>query len=338
MQNTELQSAAADAAGNSSEESKGEGASSSSSNSTHTAAAGDPQALGALARAMRTQCAQLIGHTLVLLRNIAEACRAALKARGALLLPTGGSASGGAGGSAAAADLYDCLKGADGIDCILPADLLALVKKHCGVNFNSSNNSCGKMFEMNSLISAVREKSSVTFPAEDQTQSSLSSFKFSHNLSIADYSGASAATTTTSTRRLDRGDQSLLSCLLFVGRVSWLFKIRGNFLDYALLHNTATSPTSAAAAISRTLGGSNSGTGLASASMDGGGGATNAVTTVGGSNTGSTNSSKEDQFRSAFEIADTNGDGVLTYTEALEVSKAAYLLNVLVTCAAVRCN
>ena len=28
----------------------------------------------------------------------------------------------------------------------------------------------------------------------------------------------------------------------------------------------------------------------------------------------------EDQMRSAFEIADTNGDGVLTYTEAIEVS------------------
>ena len=28
----------------------------------------------------------------------------------------------------------------------------------------------------------------------------------------------------------------------------------------------------------------------------------------------------EDQMRSAFEIADTNGDGVLTYTEAIEVN------------------
>lgn len=28
----------------------------------------------------------------------------------------------------------------------------------------------------------------------------------------------------------------------------------------------------------------------------------------------------EDQMRSAFEIADTNGDGVLTYHEAVEVS------------------
>ena len=30
----------------------------------------------------------------------------------------------------------------------------------------------------------------------------------------------------------------------------------------------------------------------------------------------------EDQMRSAFEIADTNGDGVLTYHEAVEVSRA----------------
>lgn len=32
--------------------------------------------------------------------------------------------------------------------------------------------------------------------------------------------------------------------------------------------------------------------------------------------------SKEDQFRSAFEIADTNGDGMLSYSEALEVGDA----------------
>ena len=32
----------------------------------------------------------------------------------------------------------------------------------------------------------------------------------------------------------------------------------------------------------------------------------------------------EDQFKSAFEIADTNGDGVLSYSEALEVSAHAH--------------
>jgi hypothetical protein len=46
--------------------------------------AGDPQSAGALARAMRTQCAQLVGHTLLLLRNLLEACQGALRDRGAL--------------------------------------------------------------------------------------------------------------------------------------------------------------------------------------------------------------------------------------------------------------
>lgn len=41
----------------------------------------DPQSIGALARAMRTQCAQLVGHTMVLLRNLVEALQRALKER-----------------------------------------------------------------------------------------------------------------------------------------------------------------------------------------------------------------------------------------------------------------
>lgn len=45
---------------------------------------GDPQSTGALARAMRTQCAQLVGHLLVLLRNLLEACQGALRERGSL--------------------------------------------------------------------------------------------------------------------------------------------------------------------------------------------------------------------------------------------------------------
>ena len=44
----------------------------------------DPQSIGALARAMRTQCAQLVGHTLVLIRNLVEACQKALRDRAAL--------------------------------------------------------------------------------------------------------------------------------------------------------------------------------------------------------------------------------------------------------------
>ena len=35
-------------------------------------------------------------------------------------------------------------------------------------------------------------------------------------------------------------------------------------------------------------------------------------------------------MRSAFEIADTNGDGVLTYTEAIEVSSLYNVLSLLI--------
>lgn len=44
----------------------------------------DPQSIGALARAMRTQCTQLVGHLMVLLRNLTEACQGALKEKGSL--------------------------------------------------------------------------------------------------------------------------------------------------------------------------------------------------------------------------------------------------------------
>lgn len=52
--------------------------------SAERADSADPQSIGALARAMRTQCAQLVGHTLVLLRNLVEALQRALKERSVL--------------------------------------------------------------------------------------------------------------------------------------------------------------------------------------------------------------------------------------------------------------
>lgn len=62
-------------------------AANSNANLASTVPAGDgadPQSVGALARAMRTQCAQLVGHTLVLVRNLVEACQRALRDRAAL--------------------------------------------------------------------------------------------------------------------------------------------------------------------------------------------------------------------------------------------------------------
>lgn len=53
-------------------------------NPTAVGDSADPQSAGALARAMRTQCAQLVGHAMVLLRNLLEACQEALRERGSL--------------------------------------------------------------------------------------------------------------------------------------------------------------------------------------------------------------------------------------------------------------
>lgn len=113
-------------------------------------------------------------------------------------------------------------------------------------------------------------------------------------------------------RGLDRADHSLLSGVLFLGRLAWLFKIRGAFLEYALQPRAANWRTPSVDA-------SSSGANLRS---------------ISGPIVGANNQSflvrvqdgrqgamcTEDQFRSAFEIADTNGDGVLSYQEALEVS------------------
>jgi len=84
-------------------------------------------------------------------------------------------------------------------------------------------------------------------------------------------------------RRWQPLDSSLLSGLLLVGRVAWLIRIRGGFLQYVLELQTP-------------------------GSSEGGTGEEGVVS--------------EEQVRSAFEIADTDGDGLLTYSEALEAIQA----------------
>ena len=120
-------------------------------------------------------------------------------------------------------------------------------------------------------------------------------------------------------RRFDRGDHTLLSSLLFLGRLAWLFKIRGNFLDFAL------QPKAALLSTTHQMN-------LASGSVDVGASSHNVLRArsnsmnhnssfrVGGSSGAGGGGNNEDQFRSAFEIADTNGDGVLSYAEAIEVN------------------
>lgn len=121
-------------------------------------------------------------------------------------------------------------------------------------------------------------------------------------------------------RTLDKFDQSLLSSLLFIGRLAWLFKLRGNFLEYALQPRSANWRSDSVDA-------SSSGVNL----RGGAGSNSNANSFIGTVKTHrKTAMNNEDQFKSAFEIADTNGDGVVSYAEALEVSQ---IVATLISCA-----
>ena len=90
----------------------------------------------------------------------------------------------------------------------------------------------------------------------------------------------------------------LLSGLLLVGRLAWLLKIRGRFVEEAL---APTAVMAAALAVGAETTSSSSFSAHMSSAYD---------------------SISEDQMRSAFEIADTNGDGVLTYAEAIDAVQA----------------
>ena len=108
----------------------------------------------------------------------------------------------------------------------------------------------------------------------------------------------------------------LLSGLLLVGRLAWLLKIRGRFVEEALSPSLTGNTTGAGA-------GTGAGTGVgATANQD----HTNSghhTTAVNNSNNSGLYIS-EDQMRSAFEIADTNGDGVLTYAEAIDAIQVTH--------------
>jgi hypothetical protein len=93
--------------------------------------------------------------------------------------------------------------------------------------------------------------------------------------------------------------------------LAWLFKIRGGFLEYAL--QPRTSSLRAQGADPNSSGGN-----LHSAAVTPTG-AANASFSVRVRSGRQAALANEDQFRSAFEIADTNGDGVLSYQEAIEV-------------------
>lgn len=79
----------------------------------------------------------------------------------------------------------------------------------------------------------------------------------------------------------------LFSGLLIVGRLSWLLKIRGRFIEEALVNSPSKGHTSS----------------LPFSSYE----------------SNSSELSTEEQMRSAFEIADTDGDGIVTNAEAIEV-------------------
>lgn len=87
-----------------------------------------------------------------------------------------------------------------------------------------------------------------------------------------------------------RAFAALSSGLLLLGRLAWLLKVRGRFLEDALASHGLGADKSG-----------NTQAQLGAARYD---------------------LSSEDQVRSAFEIADTDGDGVVTYSEAVEAVQA----------------
>ena len=88
----------------------------------------------------------------------------------------------------------------------------------------------------------------------------------------------------------------LLAGTLIIGRLSWLLKIRGRFIEEALVQSKARS---------------------LSVSTNGSGAELGSVFAINAADL-----SSEEQLRSAFEIADTDGDGVVTNAEALEAIQA----------------
>ena len=179
-------------------------------------AGADPHSSSALSKALRAHCAQLVGHVLVLLRLCAEACVAQLGCRAAMPRPGD--------------DLHHCMRGLlpvsvpvpsvahsssshssysngggtgggghvqldpDPMEMVLDAELRQLLQKFSGANFNVKH------------LSTMPQKR--LDGHEGQGQGQIGAF--------------------------ERGDQCLLSALLFLGRVSWLFRTRGRFLTFAL--------------------------------------------------------------------------------------------------------
>lgn len=87
----------------------------------------------------------------------------------------------------------------------------------------------------------------------------------------------------------------LMSGLLIVGRLAWLLKIRGRFIEEALVQSSVRSSQNkqgSSSAIDSSINSSNA------------------------------DLSSEEQLLSAFEIADTDGDGIVTNAEAIEAIQA----------------
>ena len=105
----------------------------------------------------------------------------------------------------------------------------------------------------------------------------------------------------------DQVDRSLLCGLLLVGRLSWLLQSRGSFLIAAI-----QPPFIAHAGSAVSESGSGSGV-FAGGATVGLGGEEHRENKF--------NVNSEDQFQSAFEIVDADGDGVISFEEAVEVAK-----------------
>jgi hypothetical protein len=133
---------------------------------------GDPQSSSALSKALKVQCAHLIGQFFVFLRCLTESCRDALIKRGFL-----------------SSDLQNLSRRIESKSSPCSEPLVSLIKKTC----------------------------------TSRTASPV--YKYHHS---------SNSGSTATKREMTVLDVSLVSGLLLVGRLGWLFRIRSSFLEFAL--------------------------------------------------------------------------------------------------------
>jgi len=165
---------------------------------------GESQASRSLSLAVRTQCSQLFGHLMVFLRQLTESLQSFLKNNhysiASLSLPSFSSSSPLSSSlvSSSTDDVYQSIMNEQ--DSLLSPSLRSLFKQYGGLEDMASYSSNRKRY------------------TTSRSSSSSSSSSNHHHQGL----------------QFDTNSQRTLSCVLFIGRLVWLLKLRGNFIKYAL--------------------------------------------------------------------------------------------------------